>query len=70
MVNRFREQREKRNMTIEQLSELSGIAVEEIRKIELNSFKVEEMSEIKAAHIAKALGCMPSELIYADKGLK
>lgn len=40
MVNRFREQRMKHNMSIETLSEMSGIAVDEIRTIENNTDEI------------------------------
>lgn len=67
MVNRFREQRMKHNMSIETLSEMSGIAVDEIRTIENNTDEIGEISAVKTAYIAQAIGCLPSELIYRDR---
>ena len=66
MVNRFAEQRSKRDMTIEELSEKSGISQNELIRIENQDFNVEEMSALKAARIAKALGCYIKDLIYLD----
>ncbi len=64
MVNRFNEQRLKAGLTIAQLSEKTNISAEELIEIETDGYSVEEMSAIKAAHIAKALGCLISDLIY------
>ena len=66
MVNRILEQRMKHNTTIEQLSEKSGIPVNELEKYERQDFDIKEMSAIKAAHIAEALGCYIKDLIYED----
>lgn len=66
MVNRILEQRMKHNTTIEQLSEKSGIPVNELEKYERQDFNIKEMSAIKAAHIAEALGCYIKDLIYED----
>ncbi|MGN0585743.1 MAG: helix-turn-helix transcriptional regulator [Oscillospiraceae bacterium] len=66
MVNRIAEQRIKRGVSVEQLSEMSGISINDIIKFEKPDFKIEEMSAVKAARIAKALGCMIEDLIYED----
>ncbi len=66
LVNRFNEQRLKAGLTIAQLSEKTNISAEELIEIETDGYSVEEMSAIKAAHIAKALGCLISDLIYKD----
>lgn len=66
MVNRIAEQRIKCGITIEQLSEKCKISVSELSEIEKPNYKIEEMSAIKAAHIAEALGCMIKDLIYED----
>ncbi len=67
MVNRFAEQRIKRAMTIEELSEKCGIPQNELTEIEDQGFNVEEMSAVKAARIAEALGCYIKDLIYTDE---
>lgn len=66
MVNRISEQRIKRNTTLEQLSEKSGIPVKELAKYERQDFDIKNMSAVKAAHIAEALGCYIQDLIYED----
>lgn len=66
MINRIAEQRIKCGITIEQLSEKCKISVSELSKIEKPNYKIEEMSAIKAAHIAEALDCMIKDLIYED----
>ena len=65
MMNRFKEQRMRHNISIEKLSQMSGIAVDEIIAIEENK-DVGEVSAVKTAYIAEAIGCLPSELIYGD----
>ncbi|MBQ2823108.1 MAG: helix-turn-helix transcriptional regulator [Oscillospiraceae bacterium] len=64
MVNRFKEQREKRNISIERLSEKSGVPVEKIIEIESPGFIIEDLSANTAADIAIALGCLLADLIY------
>ncbi len=64
MVNRFAEQRVKKGISVEKLSELTGITVSELVLYEAPEFSVEEMSAVKAALIAEALGCFISDLIY------
>ena len=66
MVNRFKEQREKRNISIEQLAEESGVPIEKIIEIESPDFFIEDLSANTAADIAIALGCLLSDLIYED----
>lgn len=66
MVNRISEQRIKRNTTLEQLSEKSGIPVKELTKYERQDFDIKNMSAVKAANIAEALGCYIQDLIYED----
>ena len=66
MVNRFREQRVKHNMSIEMLSEKSGVSADEITAIENSTDDFDEVSAVKTALIAEAIGCLPSELIYGD----
>ncbi len=66
MVNRFAEQRIKCNVTIEELAEKSRISPSELAKIESPDYNIEEMSAVKAAHIAEALGCYIKDLIYLD----
>lgn len=66
MVNRISEQRIKRNTTLEQLSEKSGISVKELAKYERQDYDIKNMSAVKAAHIAEALGCYIQDLIYDD----
>ena len=65
MMNRFKEQRMRHNISIEKLSQMSGIAVDEIIAIEENK-DVGEVSAVKTAYIAEAIGCLPSELIYRN----
>ena len=66
MINRFKEQRQKYGISIEKLSESSGISAQELSDIECEDFNIEELSAYKAARIAEALGCFLSELIYPD----
>ncbi len=67
MVNRIAEQRIKQGLTVEQLSEKSGIAPNELKNIECDSCAIEEVSAVKAAAIAEALGCLIKDLIYEDQ---
>ncbi len=66
MVNRFKEQREKRNISIELLAEKSGVPVEKIIEIEPPGFVIDDLSANMAADIAIALGCLLADLIYED----
>jgi len=64
MVNRFMEQRQKRNISIEDLSVKTGICADELNEIESAGDDINEVSAVKAAKIAIALECMLSDLIY------
>lgn len=67
MVNRIAEQRTKRGLTIAQLAEKCGISDQELEVMESADYAVEEMSAVKAAKVAEALGCLIKDLIYEDQ---
>lgn len=67
MVNRIAERRTKRGLTVEQLSEKCGISGQELAEIESSDCVIEEVSAVKAAKIAEALGCLIKDLIYEDQ---
>lgn len=67
MVNRIAEQRTKRGLSVEQLSEKCGISEKEIEEIECADCTIGEISAVTTAKIAEALGCLIKDLIYEDQ---
>lgn len=67
MINRFKEQREKHGVTLDELAERTGVSVKELEEIESTDYPVGELSGFTAAHIAESLGCLISELIYPER---
>ena len=67
MINRIAEQRTKRGLTIEQLSEKCGMSGRELEEMESPDCDIEEVSAVKAAKIAESLGCLIKDLIYKDQ---
>ena len=62
-VNYLRKIREQRNISMEELSILSGVSVRTIRSYELNERDINHASAISVLNLAKVLRCNPWDLL-------
>ncbi len=59
----LREKRQEKGLTLQQLSELSGVHYMKIHQIETGKIKPENVTLKNALKLAKALGCTSEELL-------
>lgn len=62
----LKELRKKAGLTQLQLAEKSGVNVRQIRRIELETSKIENVTLINAKRLADALGVKPEELLNEE----
>ena len=66
MTMTLKELRKKAGLTQLQLAEKSGVNVRQIRRIELETSKIENVTLINAKRLVDALGVKPEELLNEE----